>query len=94
VRVAVAAAVNPVAAKVVAVAENVASSVVDAVVVRVDVDAVKPVAAVDVVETSPAPTSPTLALSPAWAHKFDKLTSTTHDLSSRVKHPSHMCRWI
>jgi hypothetical protein len=94
VRDAVVAAVNSVAARVVAVAETVASSVVDAVVVRVDVDAVKPVAAVDVVETSPAPTLPTRALSPASAHKLDTLLLSTKDTTSNRKPCSQKYPWI
>jgi hypothetical protein len=66
------AAVNPVARVVVA-AKAVASSVAVDVVVR-DVDVARLVAVEAAVATSPAPTLPTPALSPAWAHRLLQLS--------------------
>jgi hypothetical protein len=83
--------VNPVAAKDAAVARAVAISAADAVVVRVDVVAAKLVDAADVVETSPAPTSPTPARSLAWAH-----SSAIRRLRTRLEQPCRkaiVCRW-
>jgi hypothetical protein len=95
VRDAVVAAVNSAAARAVAVvAKAVANSVVDAVAAMVLVDAAKAVDVEDVVETSPAPTSPTPALSPAWAHRFDKQSTPTRLKGAVSTHPSVMCRWI
>jgi hypothetical protein len=104
-RVADAAAVNSVAARdAVVEARAVASSAVDVgaaraavVAARALVDAVpaRPVAAVAVAETSLAPTLPTPALSPAWAHRFPTQSRTTqHDSKLAVSQVSvTTCTW-